>query len=168
MKKIVLLLCLAGAGWWYFVASNRLSEEDVRDFYAAQTVATLDRKPEELCKLLADDYSSKITTSVAGQRTTSDHDKGAACQNAHDLYESFDKIGEKMGGVVQLDFNQGLDSIAIAPDRKSATIETRFTFDVASALMNMKGTSTDVLVRRHGKTLMLSSEGKVSLSNGMH
>jgi hypothetical protein len=167
MKRIVLLLCLAGAGWWYFVESNRLSEKDVRDFYAAQVVATLDRKPEELCKLLADDYSGKVTTSVAGQRTTSDHDKGAACQSAHDLYESFDKIGEKMGGIVQLDFNQELGVIVIAPDRRSASIETTFTFDVAGAVMNMTGTSTDVLVRRHGRTLMLSTESKLSLSSGM-
>ena len=33
MKKIVLLVVLAGLGWWYFIGGRTLTEEGVYDFY---------------------------------------------------------------------------------------------------------------------------------------
>jgi len=66
MKTILLLIVLAGAGWWYFVGSRTINEGQVTGFYQAQQAATLERKPEVLCSLLADDFSATGSIALAG------------------------------------------------------------------------------------------------------
>jgi hypothetical protein len=167
MKKIVLALALIAAGWWFFIGSRTLTEEHVRAFYAEQERATLDRDPKALCELLASDYESVGTVTVAGHlspKTTTNRKQTCAAYAA--LYTQFEKIGDKMGGILQLDSQYDIHDIALASNKKSATVDVSSALDVGGTIMNIRGRTTDTLIRRNGKTLLLRSEGTGSIRSG--
>ncbi|MDR3054540.1 MAG: hypothetical protein LBU53_03955 [Zoogloeaceae bacterium] len=166
MKKLILVALVVAGAWWYFVGGRNLSEEHVRGFYRGLEVATLERKPENLCSLLADDFESTGTMAIGGQSRTDTQNKTRTCEAYRGLYESWEKLGEKMGGTLQLDSTYTIHSVAISPDNKTATVDISSSLDVAGSIMNIRSRSTDTLIRRNGKVLLLRSEGKGSIGSG--
>ena len=166
MKGWVLVLLAAGAAWWYFVGGRQLSEEQVRAFYRDMEIATLNRQPDDLCALLAPDFQSAGTFEVGQQRRSQVQDKAQACEAYRDLYDRWDKLGEKMGGTLQLDANHAIHSVTISADKKSATVDISHSLDVAGSIMNMRSHTTDTLIRRQGRVLLLRSEGTGSVGGG--
>ena len=166
MKKVLIIALLAAVGWWYFVSSRTLTEERVNAFYGDLERATLERKPDALCEMLADDFESTGTVSAGEGSKTVSQNREQACQAYVDLYQSFDKLGEKMGGMLQLDSTYQIHGITLSPDKKTATVDVSTSMDVAGSVMNIRARSTDTLIRRSGKVLMLKSEGKGSVSGG--
>jgi hypothetical protein len=167
MKKLILLILIAAVGgWWHFSASRKLSENHVNEFYRNFQSATLERKPEKLCNLLADDFTSNETVSLGGQIHTDSSNKAEACEGYVKLYDSFQMMGKAMGGMVQLDSNFSINSVSISPDKKTATVDFSSTLDVAGKTMKMTGQSTDTLIRRNGKTLLLRRQGTGSVGTG--
>ena len=166
MRKIVLLAILAGGSWWYFIGSRTITETHVVKFYQDLEHATLGRNPEALCALLAEDFKAMGTVSMGGRRETATQDRAQTCEGYSSLYQSFEMIGQKMGGMVQLDSSYTINSIAIQPDGKSAIVDYKSSLDVAGTIMNIRSRSTDPLIRRNGKVLMLHSEGKAKIFSG--
>ena len=167
MKKFVLIfLVLAGGGWWYLIGGRTISEDHVTRFYEDLEAATLSRNPEAICALLAGDFETSGTVRIAGRVVTSSQDKKQTCQAYKDLYVSFEKLGDKMGGILQLDSSYTINGMSIQPNRKSAVVDYSSSLDVGGSIMNLRSNSTDTLIRRNGKTLMLRSEGNGSVSTG--
>lgn len=166
MKKFILLALLGGAGWWYFIGGRTITEEHVTRFYQELEAATLSRNPEALCALLAEDFQSTGTVEIGGRRGTSTQDKAQSCQAYTAMYETFEQLGNRMGGIVQLDSNYKINSIAIQSGGKSALVDFSSSLDVAGTIMNARSRSTDTLIRRNGKVFMLRSEGKGSIRSG--
>jgi hypothetical protein len=166
MKKLILLALMAAAGWWYFIGGRTLTEAHVHEFYRNLEIATLQREPEALCSLLADDFTSTGTVSMGGRRQTQTQDKEQTCQAYRDLYASWEKLGEAMGGMLQLDSNYEVHSIVISADSENATVDFSSSLDVAGSIMNIRSRSNDTLIRRNGKVMLLRSEGKGSISSG--
>lgn len=166
MRKFLLLAILVGASWWYFIGSRTITEGHVVRFYQDLEHATLSRNPEALCALLDEDFQTVGTVVVEGRRNTSTQDKAQTCQAYTELFNSFAMIGNSMGGMVQLDSSYTINSINIQPDNKSAIVDYTSALDVAGSIMNIRSRSTDTLIRRNGKVLMLHSEGKGSISTG--
>jgi hypothetical protein len=163
MKKIFLLIVVVIAGWWYFVGGRTLTEQHARDFYNDSDVAMLKRDPAALCALLADDFNAKGTVMVGGQHRLDDHNKSQACQSYQEFFVSLEQIGEKLGGILQIDTDYEIHSIEIAADKKSATVDISHKLDFGGSVMNMRSRSTDVLIRRNGKMLVRSSESKATI-----
>ncbi|MET0536011.1 MAG: nuclear transport factor 2 family protein [Steroidobacter sp.] len=166
MKKLFLLAILGGLSWWYFVGSRTIAEEHVTKFYQDLEHATLSRNPEAICTMLAEDFETVGTVSAGGRRTTSTQNKTQACESYKALYETFEQLGNRMGGMVQLDSSYKIHSISIRPDGKSAVVDYWSSLDVAGSLMNIRSRTTDTLIRRNGKVLILRSEGKGSIRTG--
>jgi hypothetical protein len=166
MRKFVLLAILAGASWWYFIGGRTITEAHVQRFYQDLEHATLSRNPEALCALLDKDFQSVGTLSMGGRRETVSQNKEQACLAYDQMYQSFAMIGNQMGGMVQLDSSYKINSVAIQPDSKSATVDFTSSLDVAGTIMNFRSRSTDTLIRRNGKVLMLRSEGKGKIFSG--
>jgi len=166
MKKVLLLAILAGAGWWYFIGSRTISEAHVVRFYQDYEHALLSRNPEAICGMLADDFQAISTTSVGGRRETSTQNKVQTCEAYNALYQSFAQIGDKMGGMLQLDSKYSIESVKIQSDSKSAIVDFKSSLDVAGTIMNIRSRSTDTLIRRNGKVLMQHSEGKAKIFSG--
>lgn len=163
MNVLILLLLLGGGGWWYFHGGRIIDESSVRDFYQLDEMALLKRDPEALCSFLAPDYSSEETAITLEGRQTESSDRAGSCQAYRQLFDSFEQIGSAMGGMVQLDHAYHIDSIAVAPDRKSATAAATFKLDVAGSIMNFEGSTVDTLIRRNGKMLLLKRQSKVRI-----
>lgn len=169
MKKLILIAPLvAAAGWWYFVEGRTLTEDNVLAFYKQQEAATLSRHPEELCALLDDDFQAVGVSVFQDQERNDRVDKEQTCQSARNLYKSFDDLGDKMGGILQLDYGYSIHKIDISPDKKSATVDASYSLDVAGSIMNIRSRGIDTLIRRNGKMLMLRSEGKGSIESGLN
>lgn len=166
MRKFVLLAILAGASWWYFIGGRTITEAHVVRFYQDLERATLSRNPEALCALLADDFQSTGTVSMGGRRNTVTQDKAQACEAYTEMYKNFALLGDKMGGMLQLDSGYTINSVTIQSDSKSATADFSSSLDVAGTIMNIRSRSTDTLIRRNGKVLMLRSEGKGRIWSG--
>jgi hypothetical protein len=166
MKKVLLLVLVAGGGWWYFQGGRVLSEESVKDFYQQQAMATLNRNPEALCNQLASDYQSSSVLISSEGRAKQEENKKQSCDALTGMYASFEELGEKMGGMLQLDYDYKIRKITISNDKKSAVVEASFTLDVAGSIMNFSGSSVDTLIRRNGKVMVLRSEGTTRVSSG--
>lgn len=166
MKKIILVVLIAFAAWWYFIGGRKMTEVHVTEFYRSLEVATLERKPDALCALLADDFKSTDTAVIQGVKVADENDKTQTCEAYRELYATWAKLGEKMGGMLQLDSDYKLHSISISADRKSATVDVSSSLDVAGSITNIRSRSTDTLVRRNGKVMMIRSEGTSSVSAG--
>jgi len=166
LKKILLVVLVAGAAWWYFVGGRKLSEDQVNAFYRDFEIATLARKPEDICALLAPDFQSNGTVTMAGQRRADAQDKAQTCESYRNMYAAWEKLGEKMGGILQLDSDYTIHSVTLSPDHKTATVDISSSLDVGESLINIRSRSTDTLVRRNGKVLLLHSEGDGSVGSG--
>lgn len=165
MKKIVLVVLIAAGAWWYFVGSRTLSEESVRSFYQQQEVATLNRDPEKLCALLDEAFQAK-GVGASGSTRNGEVNKTQTCDGYRAMYQGFEELGDKMGGILQLDYNYTIHQIELASDKKSATVDVSYSLDVAGSIMNIRVRSTDTIVKKLGKPLMIRSEGKSGLASG--
>eukprot|EP01038_Epipyxis_sp_PR26KG_P003899 gene3899-5589_t len=150
MKKLLLVAFVAAAGWWYFIGGRTLSEAQVIDFYRDVEKATLERKPGDLCNLLADDFSATGAVALAGVSKTESQTRSETCDGYRALYAAWDQLGEKMGGTLQLDSKYEIHSIALSADKKSATVDISSSLDVAGTITNIRARSTETLVRRNG------------------
>jgi hypothetical protein len=159
-RKLLLVAIAAGLGWWYFIGGRKLSEAEVGDFYRSVESATLSRKPELLCALLADDFRSEGVVSVAGRHSAQVQDKAQACAAYEQLYASWEQIGKNMGGMLQLHSGYRINSLEIASNRQSAKVDISMSVLVGADLMNIRSRSTDTLVRRNGKVVLLRTEGR--------
>lgn len=163
-KTIAVFFVLAvGAGYWYVVSGRELNEEQVRAYYQSYDRAIGQRSPEAMCELLDKDFHSRDMVSTAGKRNAESLNKREACKSYRDLFASWAVIGEKMGGLLQLDSDFTINSINIAADKRSATVDVSFKLDVGGSLMNITSHSTDTLVSRHGQVMLLRSEGNSTI-----
>ena len=92
--------------------------------------------------------------------------KADTCDRYRDLYANFEKLGKKMGGILQVDSDYTIHSVALSDDRKVATVDFSSSLDVAGSIMNLRAHSTDRLICRRGKVLLVSSDGNSSVSSG--
>jgi hypothetical protein len=82
------------------------------------------------------------------------------------MYAVWAELGAKMGGMLQLDSDYAIDEIAISSDGKTATVELHTSLDVGGSIMKLHSRSTDTLIRRNGKVLMLHSEEMSKSTSG--
>jgi Domain of unknown function (DUF4440) len=166
VRTLLLIVVLAVVGWYYFIGGRRISEDQLSAFYQKQTEATLSRNPEALCVLLADDFEGHSSGVVYGQRVAVTQNKEQTCDSYRQMYSGIAEIGDKLGGIAQLDYQHDIDEVSISADRKSATASVRYTLNVAGSVMRYRGRSKDILVRRAGRVLLQSSEEESSVSGG--
>lgn len=168
MKKLILLLVFFGtAAWWMLIGGRHITEAQARDFYSDYERATLSRQPDALCALLDDGFTSSGTVSAQGRRSATEHqNKAQTCSGYVDLYRTWSDLGDKMGGILQLDSDITIHSVTISTDGRTATVDVSTSLDVGGSLMSIRSRSTDTLVRKNGLVRLLRSEGHGSVGVG--
>lgn len=166
MRMLMIVAAVIFGGWYYFEGGRTLDESKVQKFYNQMTHETLSRNPQGLCNLLADDYSGSGRTTAYGQSQTFSADRQQACDSYHKTFAMIEEVGNKLGGIAQLGYDFSIEGIEIAPNKKSATIKTRYAIDIAGSFMNIRGSSTDTLIRRNGKVLVARSEDYSTITSG--
>lgn len=139
----------------------------MQDFYHRMEHATLSRDPEGLCALLDSEFTAVSTISSPAGRRVVNMNKSEACEGYATLYESFGSIGERMGGILTLDYSYELHSIDIAPDKKSAAVEVDYMLEAGGSIMTIRLRAKETLVRKNGRVLLARSEGIQNTSTGI-
>lgn len=160
-KWIVLALSLAGA-WWHFIGNTRLTEDEVREFYAEARLAMHERQAEALCDTLHEDYEASGFLTVGTKVSARSETKETACAGTRKMMSDL-KNAEASGNMIPISNRFWIHDIQLSPDRKTATVDISEETEIGGALMQVKGRSIETLVRHHGKIVILSSEGNGSV-----
>lgn len=164
MKKILLVVVLIGCAWWYWERTI-LSERKIRAYYDQVGEVIVARESEGLCELLAEDYQGNDSASLGeGQHRDHQFDKTQACQSTRDLFAKSNELDKKIGGLLTLKYNYKINSIQLSSDKKSATVDVNYSIDSGVSLMQMNSHSTDTLIRKNGKTLLLRSQSETVIT----
>lgn len=158
----ILIACVAG-GWYWFVGSRQISESDVQSYYTQELQWLDEGKSKEMCASLDEKYSSHMIQISASGRVVEDADKIKTCQALEALFESVKKLNDKVGGGVVTNAQDNLDKIEISSDKKTATVSVRSVFKMGTEqvlMMKMTGDITETFIKRNGKLLRLSAQGK--------
>lgn len=161
MTKWLLLLAALGFGGWYaLIGGRRLDEEQVRAFYERQAHAVYSRDPEALCRQLAKKSQSRLETHVSGRVLKTVADSAQNCQHLHDTFKFFEAAGERAGGILTLEYEYQLIGIRIAPDHRSATVQTTSTLKMGESFLQYATTSTERLERWMGEVQLVDAEAQ--------
>lgn len=163
MKILVLILAMAGGGWYWFVGAKRVSESDVHALYTERTKAFAERDAKALCDGVADTFSGSDTMVSAAGRANQTADKAKACSGYEDFFASAKKLEATLPGGFQIDTHQDLKSIEISPDKKRATVRAHSVIKMGNPqmlLMQFTTESTDTFERRNGKLKLVSQTSK--------
>jgi len=164
LKTLVLALALVAAGWYYFVGGRQLDEQMVRDFYRAEAHATLSRDPDALCKLLSKSAVVRQRTLMSGQTKSETLNREQACEALRKSHEFFEKVGDRAGGTLSIEFDYELGTIDVASDRRSALVEFSSTLKMGESFMQFRTTSTERLVRRLGRVELAEADAMTRVS----
>ncbi|MBL8485118.1 MAG: hypothetical protein JNJ60_23185 [Rhodocyclaceae bacterium] len=167
MKNLLGLSMVALGVWWLFVGGTPLVEGGVRDFYEREVQAVLSRKPEALCELLDASFQATQQTTRRGVASELRLDRDAACKAARDTFATFDAVGTQMGGVLELDYRLEIEALEIDPQGKQASVEISYVFDIAGGWMVIRGSRSDRLVRRLGRTRLVESSEITAITGGL-
>jgi hypothetical protein len=114
--------------------------------------------PDDLCNLLDNGFQTTGTVAAGGQSSTASADRTQTCDNYRKLFESFDALGDKLGGTLNMEYRYTLHSITVAPDKKSALVDVSYVM-IMGGSMNIKSRATETIIRKNGRSRMLHSEG---------
>jgi hypothetical protein len=158
MKKIALLAALCVGAWYYFIGGRTLDEKMVRSYYDQGAYAVYKRDPELLCKQLSSKVIIQEETVMNGQsqRTTLNHDQ--QCEAFKASMQMFEQIGDRMGGILTMEFEFHLDSIEIEPGRKSAKVKGTSLLKMGETVMQFNASFNEQIVREMGQMKLLRSE----------
>lgn len=157
MKKLILLVGLAALAWWYFDGSRRLTEDMVRENYQAELTALRNFDAALLCKRVADDFQATDTINSGDGPIEKHLDKQGYCSELSQSIEAMQRLSHVSRGRMTLDVNTELQSITLAANHKSASVELVSTMRLGDmTLARSRGTET--LIRRNGRILSTGGE----------
>jgi len=159
MKKVVLLLVLAGLAWWYFDGSRRIDDEAVRNHYKDMLAMYDENNADALCAQMGSEYRVvDVSFGPEGTRRQ-EHDRDSACREVRRALKTIAGLGNISGGLLTPDFDVEIKNITISDDHKLATVESVSTMRMGDAVL-VRSRATDRLVRRVGRVRSLGGESK--------
>ena len=100
MKKIVLLVILGVLAWWYFDGSRRMSEDQIRAYYAEEVRIMNDLDKERLCLAMSDDYRLEDLSHTPQGPVRMALDKEQACTVAGAAVDMFSQLRAMSNGML--------------------------------------------------------------------
>ena len=123
MKQIAIVVALCVGAWYFFIGGRKLDESMVRTYYEKEAHAIYSRDADKLCKQLSKKVVIQSKTVMMGRTTETSSDREQACDSLRKTFKMFESVGERMGGILTIEYEYHIDSVQIASDRKSATVE---------------------------------------------
>lgn len=164
MTKLLAIIGLACAAAWYnFVGGAKLDEELVRQFYLAESHATLSRDPEALCSLMSSKLVFTQETITMGQTATETMNKKQACESQRQSFQNFADIGNKTNGMLTIEYHYTIENIDISPNQKKAVVQVSSILKMGEQLMQFRTVSTDELKREWGVVRVAKSDAKTDV-----
>lgn len=165
LKLIVGLCAIATGGWYSMTRGKQIDEADVRKLYA-QYVAALDKADgKALCGLFDDKVTGQFKSTARSMKVNETLDKATACAAVDEVYQRKQLLEANTGAELATNFEVTIHSIAIAPDRKSATVDVLVETRIGTAekaLYDRRSQQTDRLTKNFWRTKIGQSDGTVS------
>lgn len=168
VKWIAVAVGIGAGGWYYFVGGRQINESHVQDFYRNASNALYARDPEAMCKLLSTKYvaNERVSGMGAAQEATVNRDQ--ACDSARSTFQSFEQLGEQMGGMLTLEYEYQIDNITIAPGRKRARVTGTRLLKMGETVMQFDTRFTEEIEREWGQARLVRSDSttRVRMAGG--
>lgn len=158
MKQIAIVITLCVGAWYFFIGGRKLDEPMVRDYYQKEAHAIYSRDPEALCKQLSRNARIESRTTMMGKTLESSHNRDEACQATRDTFQTFSKVGERMGGILTIEYEYHIDDIEVAPGRKSAVVKGTSVLKMGESLLQYKTSFTQRLERELGQMRLVHAD----------
>lgn len=157
MRVFLLLLALLSAAGVYFLGGNRIGPGHVERLYANGQIAFNALDHEALCAMLDDGFEQELTMHVDSGQSRESMDKQAYCESQALVLGALKQVSQGANGRRLVDHQYTITEVAIEPGGRSATVQTRAT----TVIPGIRSTvlSTDTVVRRRWKTMVVRSEG---------
>jgi hypothetical protein len=163
MRIFVVLVIVAGAGWYWLVGSKRISEDDVHAHYTTQMQALAERDVKSMCNGLDDAYQGTDTIVSRAGRVEESTDKAKACANVERFFANAKQLESQLPGGFQIDTDQRIQSITLSADRKQATVQVNSVVKLGNPqvlLLKFTSQQTDTFVRKNGHLRQVSQVSK--------
>ncbi|WP_199097921.1 hypothetical protein [Dyella sp. ASV21] len=159
MRKLILLLILAGLSWWYFDYSRRMTEAQVREAYTLQIDAIQQFDAQRQCAQIADDFQGNQVVRQGSQSIEKHYDKKGLCTLITHATEMAQRMSAATGGMLELKVDIEIKSIELTTNRKQATVQTVSTVRLGDMTLS-RDRATDQWIRRNGRVLVIGSDSK--------
>ncbi|MBB3805202.1 hypothetical protein FHT03_001684 [Xanthomonas arboricola] len=157
MRLLVLLAVLAAVAGFYNYGGNALDEKQVRDFYAAQEKAMMGQDGEALCAMTAPEFEMVVLYRMDSHQKRETTNRAKYCKSNGEWAQVLSQMRHVAEPEELIDYKQSITKVEIAPDARSALVETRATLGLPGLRMTFR--SRDTLIRKRWKTLIERSEG---------
>ncbi|HET7266660.1 MAG TPA: hypothetical protein VFJ15_00965 [Oleiagrimonas sp.] len=160
VKKIMLVVILAGLAFWYFDYSRRMTVEGITASYQEQVQALNKMDGEYLCDHLADDYDETGTVHSGSGTKKRALGKSQACKHFKQMATLRERAGPLLGSAFLPHYDIEVKHIELAPDGKSATVKVVQTIKMGDMLF-ARARGTEHVIRRTGRMLTQSVESDI-------
>ena len=158
MKKIAILVVLCVGAWYFFIGGRKLDEKLVREYYQKEAHAIYSRDAGKLCKQLSRKVVIETRTTVMGRTEENTHDRDSACRGVHKTFENLALVGERTGNILSVDYDYHIDSVEVAPDRKSALVKGTSVLKMGESALQLKTSFNQRLERELGQMRLVHAE----------
>jgi hypothetical protein len=158
MKQIAIVIVLCVGAWYFLVGGRKLDEKLVREYYQKEAHAIYSRDAEKLCKQLSRKVVIESKVTMMGKTVESTHDRDEACESMRKTFELFRMVGDRMGGILTIEYDYQIDTVEVATDRKSAVIKGTSVLKMGEAALQYKSSFTQRLERELGQMRLVHSD----------
>ena len=162
MGRLVVLIVLVAVAWFAWDRGWRIGEEHVHEYYDRQVELFGAYDHEELCKLLADDFSMDVTTYANGQLVDDDvYDADETCAMTRKMVDGMRILNSRSRGLLDFDINVDIHSIEIARGGRSASVDATTTVRMGDRLVSRsRSRGTERLSRSGWRVRSHGGEGR--------
>ena len=163
--KFFALAACAGYGIWYATVGGRqLDEEHVAALYRDYGSAYQREDEKAVCDLFSDKVHGRFDNKNRSPLVQPVVSKASACASVAEFHGLKRQLEAAAGHALHTNINVSIQSVSIAPDKKTATAEVLFEKRIGTenaTLFDMRSTQTDVIERDFGKASFVQSDGSV-------
>ena len=158
MKQIAIVIVLCVGAWYFFIGGRKLDEPMVRDYYYKEARAISANDADKLCKQLSRKAVIESKTTMMGKTVETTHNRDEACEAQHRTFEKLRGISDQVGSILSIEYDYNIDSVELAPDRKSATVQGTSVLKMGESILQFKTSFTQRLERELGQVRLVHAD----------
>ena len=158
MKKIAILIVLCVGAWYFFIGGRKLDEPMVRDYYQKEARAISANDAEKLCKQLSRKAVIESKTTMMGKTVETTQDRDEACETQRRTFEKIRRVSDQVGSILSIEYDYHLDSVELAPDRRSATVQGTNVLKMGESILQFKTSFTQRLESELGQVRLVHAD----------
>lgn len=166
MKLIAIALVLCVGAWYFLIGGRKIDEGMVRDYYQQEAHAVSARDAERLCGQLSRNVVIESRFTMPGRSKNAIRNRDEACEAQRERFKMFQLAGERLGGMLAVSYDYHLDSIVIAPDGLSATVQGTSELKMGETAIQYSTRFTQRLERDVGQVRMVHAQVSTVLRLG--